>query len=328
MRRKLSLDLVMTALILLSFAYQLTGNTVHELLGFFLLALFVVHNLQLRIVYGLPGVFADGASAARSAVNGSWWTIPVEMKCYLGLALLGLFLFVEQKKRQPILDLSLFKNAVYTISIACVFILFVVNGGLSFLQPLYLEDVRGMSAARSGLVLMATPIVTGAVSPVSGALADHFGPAPLTLIGLCVMLAGTLMLGTLTATTPLWVVIAFLCLVGAGAGLFSAPNISMVMGAAPKSKLGIAGSVNGFMRNFGFATGVTVFSGVLYALMGARAGQRVTGYLPGHPEIFLSAMRTLYRVAAGLLAVGLLLTATHVIRTQKSTHKNNKGKPP
>ncbi|WHZ19109.1 MAG: hypothetical protein OJF55_001258 [Rhodanobacteraceae bacterium] len=52
--------------------------------------LFVVHNLQLRIVYGLPGVFADGASAARSAVNGSWWTIPVEMKCYLGLALLGL----------------------------------------------------------------------------------------------------------------------------------------------------------------------------------------------------------------------------------------------
>lgn len=48
MRRKLSLDLVMTALILLSFAYQLTGNTVHELLGFFLLALFVIHNLALN----------------------------------------------------------------------------------------------------------------------------------------------------------------------------------------------------------------------------------------------------------------------------------------
>ncbi|MGH8216835.1 MAG: acyltransferase family protein, partial [Rhodanobacteraceae bacterium] len=51
---------------------------------------FIARNLQLRIVYELPGVFTAGSSAAMSAVNGSWWTIPVEAKCYLYLALLGL----------------------------------------------------------------------------------------------------------------------------------------------------------------------------------------------------------------------------------------------
>lgn len=51
---------------------------------------FVARNLQLRVVFTLPGVFGDSTSAAKMAVNGSWWTIPVEARCYLYLAVLGL----------------------------------------------------------------------------------------------------------------------------------------------------------------------------------------------------------------------------------------------
>ena len=51
---------------------------------------FITHNLQLRIDYTLPGVFGNTSSKAMSSVNGSWWTIPLEMKCYLYLAILGL----------------------------------------------------------------------------------------------------------------------------------------------------------------------------------------------------------------------------------------------
>ena len=51
---------------------------------------FIIQNLQLHVRYLLPGVFATAASKSMSAVNGSWWTIPVEMKCYLYLAILGL----------------------------------------------------------------------------------------------------------------------------------------------------------------------------------------------------------------------------------------------
>lgn len=51
---------------------------------------FIVRNLQLQIVYDLPGVFAGSTPGAMSAVNGSWWSIPLEVKCYLYLAVLGL----------------------------------------------------------------------------------------------------------------------------------------------------------------------------------------------------------------------------------------------
>lgn len=52
---------------------------------------FVARNLQLRTVYQLPGVFvSQPGNPSLSAVNGSWWTIPLEAKCYLYLAALGL----------------------------------------------------------------------------------------------------------------------------------------------------------------------------------------------------------------------------------------------
>lgn len=51
---------------------------------------FIARNLQLRVVYDLPGVFASSPVTAMSAVNGSWWSIPLEIRCYLYLAVLGL----------------------------------------------------------------------------------------------------------------------------------------------------------------------------------------------------------------------------------------------
>ncbi|WP_426690363.1 acyltransferase family protein [Rhodanobacter ginsengiterrae] len=51
---------------------------------------FITFNAQLRAYYTLPGVFATiPANASLSAVNGSWWTIPLEAKCYAYLAVLG-----------------------------------------------------------------------------------------------------------------------------------------------------------------------------------------------------------------------------------------------
>lgn len=48
MLKKLALDLVMTILILLAFAYQLTDNTAHELIGFVVLGFFLIHNIALN----------------------------------------------------------------------------------------------------------------------------------------------------------------------------------------------------------------------------------------------------------------------------------------
>jgi peptidoglycan/LPS O-acetylase OafA/YrhL len=51
---------------------------------------FILANAQFRTIYQLPGVFeVFPANPALSAVNGSWWTIPLEARCYVYLDVLG-----------------------------------------------------------------------------------------------------------------------------------------------------------------------------------------------------------------------------------------------
>ncbi|HEX7348335.1 MAG TPA: acyltransferase [Rhodanobacteraceae bacterium] len=79
---------VATLVIALS-GFALTTLPAHEYFGP-ALGHFIARNFQLRIVYDLPGVYAASPAGAMRAVNGSWWSIPLETKCYLYLAVLGL----------------------------------------------------------------------------------------------------------------------------------------------------------------------------------------------------------------------------------------------
>jgi EmrB/QacA subfamily drug resistance transporter len=89
--------------------------------------------------------------------------------------LLVLFVLREGKCREPILDLSLFRNGIFTISIICVLIQFVVSGGISIILPFFMEKVLGHSAGQIGFILMSLPIAMGVTLPISGYLSDRFG---------------------------------------------------------------------------------------------------------------------------------------------------------
>lgn len=81
--------LAVATLVIALFAVLVTHLPAHEYFGKATWH-FIVRNLQLQVVYDLPGVFEGSAPGAMSAVNGSWWSIPLEVKCYLYIAVLGL----------------------------------------------------------------------------------------------------------------------------------------------------------------------------------------------------------------------------------------------
>jgi len=228
-----------------------------------------------------------------------------------------IFIRRECKTGEPILDLSLFRNPIFTLSIICVLIQFTINGGVSIMQPFFMEDVMRLTAEQTGLIMMSLPIAMGITSPISGYLSDKFGPGIFTLIGLIIMSAGIILLGTMTATVQAGTLIFYLVIIGVGGGLFAAPNTSMIMSTAPKDKLGIVGSTNGFMRNFGSVLGVSVFTTILYSLMSSSLGYQVTGYVKGKPDVFVSAMHGVYMIATVLLIIGIILTVIRVIKDRK-----------
>lgn len=233
-----------------------------------------------------------------------------------GIMLLAFLLF-ERKSSQPIVDLSLFKNSLFTISIVCVLIQFFALSGISIIQPFYIEDVLKIDPGSTGLVMMSLPIVMGIMSPLSGYISDKIGAAKITLVGLVIMTVGLFLLSTMTVSEPIYKLIIFLAIVGFGAGVFSAPNTSLIMSTAPKEKLGIVGSVNAFTRNFGSVTGISLLTALLYSLMSARVGHKVDGFVPGQPDVFVYGMQTVYTIGVAILCVSVVLTIIRLFQDKK-----------
>lgn len=99
------------------------------------------------------------------------------------------FIALEKRTRDPLLNLSLFHNGLFSLSIFCSFISFVSINSVMIIQPFYLQNTLKYSPAVTGLILMVYPIVTSIVAPISGHLSDKIGSEFLTFLGLALVCA-------------------------------------------------------------------------------------------------------------------------------------------
>ena len=259
-------------------------------------------------------LFFDALLSGQNVGYDRYYIILAFVGC---IVLFALFIWFEKKSKQPIVDLSLFKNSLFTISIVCVLIQFFAMSGISIIQPFYIEDVLKIDPGQTGLIMMSFPIVMGIMSPLSGYISDKVGAAKITLVGLVVMTAGLYLLSTMTAAEPVAKLILFLCIVGFGAGVFSAPNTSLIMSTAPAGKLGITGSINAFTRNFGSVTGISLLTTLLYSLMSSKVGYQVKGFISGKPDVFVYGMQTVYGIGVMILCVSVLLTIIRLFQDKR-----------
>jgi MFS family permease len=95
------------------------------------------------------------------------------------------FMIIENKIHQPMIDLSLFRNILFSLSLLMGLLSFVVTGGV-FLIPFFLELVKGYPTHQVGIMMMVTPVLMGIIAPLSGWLSDRFGTRGISLIGLLI----------------------------------------------------------------------------------------------------------------------------------------------
>src|SRR5690606_2732988 len=109
-----------------------------------------------------------------------------------GIFLIGLaaFLWVERSVAQPMVELRLFNNAWFSISLLTGLMTFVASAGTVLLLPFFLQDMLGLSPRTAGLLMAVNPVAIGIFAPISGALSDRIGSRKLTTLGLFVLIAG------------------------------------------------------------------------------------------------------------------------------------------
>jgi len=217
------------------------------------------------------------------------------------------------------IDLRIFKNKLFTVSVACAFINFTaINCTTIVLLPIYLMKQLGYSSIAAGFIMAASPLVLVLVAPLSGRLSDRVGSEGLTFVGLSIIFAALILYAFfLTSLTPVLWIVLLIGLFSLGNGMFQSPNTRLIMSTVPRDMLGIAGSVNALVRNTGMVVGTTLASLLLYSRMSGFLGYKVLNYVDSRPDAFASAFHFVCLIQAGICFIGMALTAGRMMRRKR-----------
>jgi len=232
----------------------------------------------------------------------------------IGIILFTSFIVLEKRLKYPLIDLSLFKSSLFSVGILCTFICYMSFNSYNIIQPFYLENVLKMTPNYTGIIMMISPVIITVIAPFSGHLSDKIGSEPLTFIGLIFMGIGMSLMATLNENSTIRELIIYIVLIAIGNALFLSPNNSLVMSSVPSDKLGIAGSINAFVRNLGQSLGVAMATLLLYFFMSIKMGSKVLGYVEGRDDVFIFGMKHVYIGAALICFIGVIITAIRLKR--------------
>ena len=191
------------------------------------------------------------------------------------LLLVGVFFWWEMRRdapsrREPFVDFSLFRIPTFNLATLCATLRLFTLNGLSFLMPLYLADVRGLSPAYIGLFAMIAPGAMIVMVFLGGRLSDRWGSSLPTIVGLGVQGLTAVIYSLLPGTAPLGSIVAIQIFYGLGSGFCLAALHHAALSHVPEAQMGAAAGLYSMLRFFGSAVG-TALGGVFLASFLNRA---------------------------------------------------------
>jgi MFS family permease len=165
--------------------------------------------------------------------------------------------------------------------------------------PFHLSRALGLNPAAVGVVMSVGPVVAALISAAAGRAVDRYGSHRMILVGLVGVLAGSVGLSSIPASSGVSGYVAPLVVITAGYAIFQAANNTAVMGGVRSADRGLVSGMANLARNLGLITGASAM-GAIFAL--ASGTSDITTALP---EEVASASRTTFAVATALVVIGL-----------------------
>jgi len=205
-------------------------------------------------------------------------TVAVALLLGAGL-LLAALVRRERAREAPLIPLDLLGIRSMRVSVSASILLFVGQSTATVALPFYLQRDLGQTALRTGLVLTLWPVTVAIVAPLAGRMADR-GRVPGAVSGALggALLSTGLALLALTKGWPL-LVAPSLVLCGAGFGLFQVSNNRQLFLAAPRSRSGAAGGLQGTARLTGQTLGALLTTILLAVGTSPRIGFALSAVL-------------------------------------------------
>ncbi len=191
----------------------------------------------------------------------------------LSTAVLSLvaLLYWERRVHEPLIDLRFFRSVPFLSATIIAVASFGALGGFLFLNTLYLQDVKGLSALHAGVDTLPMALMITVLPPVSGRLVGRRkSRIPLVIAGLTMAASCLMLVGLSTTTSFTWLFVAYVVF-GVGFGFVNAPITDAAVSGMPRAQAGVAAAIASTSRQVGATLGVAVVGALVSASM-ARGG--------------------------------------------------------
>ena len=190
----------------------------------------------------------------------------------IGIACLSLagfagFIYKEMLVEEPMIDLKLFRNKLFSSGVSAHFLFFAATSCSFFFMPFFLEIVAGYSPQQIGFIMGAGAISMSIAGAFCGYLSDKFGPFLFSIGGFVVAALGLLVLTNLTVGATWKLAIIGMLSTSMANGIFFGPNNKQILGSVSRSFHGV---ISGFMhttRNSGSAIGISIGTAIATSVM-------------------------------------------------------------
>jgi len=245
-------------------------------------------------------------------ISSEWRFVSIAL--FAGL-FLG-FLYRERTTGAPIVDLSLFRIRMFTLSCLSLLMVSASQAMVGFVLPFYLQDILHLSPSFMGLLFMSAPIFTVTLSPVAGWVTDKVGPRIPATAGTFVLVISTLLGGFLQPSSHWTSAVVVLGLWGLATALFYPPNHTAMIGSVPAQHRGVATGAVYVMFGLGNTFGISTGTLLLTAAFRYYSGDVSATATPAHPAVFVNAMNVTFFMGA---IMALVATSCSVMRGKEKT---------
>ncbi len=216
------------------------------------------------------------------------------------------FILWERRITSPIVNFALFRDRMFTFSAVSLLIMGTVYVLSSLILPFYLQDILQLSPSFIGLLFVVPPIFTVTLAPLSGSLADRYGPRFPATIGVAALLASVLLGGVLKVDSHWLLPTLILTLGGVANGFFNPANSVGIMHFTPKHHIGFASGIINLMFGLGAVFGVALAS--LLMVTGFRISTGIPTVEPTTAMAgpFVAALNFTFWIASAVCIIGLV----------------------
>jgi len=223
--------------------------------------------------------------------------------------LLAGFLYREYTTPSPILDLSLFRIRMFTLSALALLLVGVSQVMIGFVLPFYLQDVLHLTPTFIGLLFVSAPIFTVTLSPLVGWAVDRMGPRLPATVGIT-FLAAAGFFGSFLRPDSHWIVaVGVLALWGLATALFFTSNHTAMINSVPDQHRGVATGAIYVVFGLGTTIGVSLGTLLLTAAFRYYSGDSVATPTPLNPTIFVKAMNFSFVTGAFMALAAMFCSA-------------------